>query len=449
MLHEPVPADTAAKLGHPRCAFVTGGPREYLAGLNCVSHRLQVLGSQHPLLIMVEPEDEAFMQRHVVVNSHPSSIVLPWVRFPEKTNRSGSWRYRGGHVMDKVKLFGMPFRRLVWIDADVFIRRNVDELCDLPEEVHLATAFDAEGMPTKCWPNARGTCKNNCANEYKLAVDALPFAALRAHEMRPTPASCPLIFNTGVMMLRPFNLSTFNALFVDPVRAGTVASYDSTDQGIINTLLYKGRLFGPQHEHFARLHPMYNVIARHAKHTEHKWRLPNSLPNLTAVLLHFTRETRPWQSPPQVNNVTRAAEWTYGCGRAVCGSLMAKRLLLNEKKSWAAAMEGYKPPPSVGIHADWEPYCGLSRNSTSSHGNGNRSLHLALGPHSNRSSHGNGNRSLHLALGPHSNRSSHLARGARSNRSSHLLASNRSSMAFSGGDLTRHSKLYEVDLMPV
>ena len=393
--------------------------------------RLQVLGSQHPLLIMVEPEDEAFMQRHVVVNSHPSSKVLPWVRFPEKTNRSGSWRYRGGHVMDKVNLFGMPFRRLVWIDADVFIRRNVDELCDLPEEVHLATAFDAEGMPTKCWPNARGTCKNNCANEYKLAVDALPFAALRAHEMRPTPASCPLIFNTGVMMLRPFNLSTFNALFVDPVRAGTVASYDSTDQGIINTLLYKGRLFGPQHEHFARLHPMYNVIARHAKHTEHKWRLPNSLPNLTAVLLHFTRETRPWQGPPQVNNVTRAAEWAYGCGGAVCGGLVGKRHILNGILS-TVARRGYTPPPAVGIHAAWETYCGLSSNSTSRNG-------------TSRNGHGD-NSSLHLGL--HPNRSSHLVHGTRSNRSSHLANLSLASPAVHG-DHVRHSKLFHVDLMPL
>ena len=153
--------DTAEKLGNPRCAFVTGGPREYLAGLNCMGRRLEALGSKHPLLIMVEPEDEVYMRRHLVVNSHPSSAVLAWARFPEKVNRTTSWRYRGAHVMDKMNLFGMPFRRLVWIDADVFIRRSVDELCELPEDIEFATTLDAEGKPTQCWPK-RGKCASSC-----------------------------------------------------------------------------------------------------------------------------------------------------------------------------------------------------------------------------------------------------------------------------------------------
>ena len=176
-------------------------------------------------------------------------------------------------------------------------------------------------------------------------------------------------------------------MVVDPVRAGNVSSYDSTDQGVVNTLLYKGRIYGAEHERFARLHPMYNVIARHAKHTELKWRAPGA--NLTAALLHFTRETRPWQIAPQLSNVTRAAEWARGCGPAVCGGLVGKRHLLNDKLQ--AAARGYVPPPNVGIHAAWEPFCGLvpsndtSRNSTSSRGHGMHSNHSSL--HFGRTNH--------------------------------------------------------------
>ena len=78
--------------------------------------------------------------------------------------------------------------------------------------------------------------------------------------MSPPPDRCPYIIQSGVMMLRPLNLTAFNALVVDPIRAGLVSSYDSGDQGIISTLLYgPRRLFG---DAYMRIHPMYNVIAR-------------------------------------------------------------------------------------------------------------------------------------------------------------------------------------------
>ena len=100
--HVPVDASVAEALGNPRCAFVTAGPSEYLAGINCIGRRLDMVGSRYPLLVMVEPEQEAFMRRHVTVNSHPSSAVLPWRRFPEKVARNDPWRYRSAHVMDKM-----------------------------------------------------------------------------------------------------------------------------------------------------------------------------------------------------------------------------------------------------------------------------------------------------------------------------------------------------------
>ena len=45
-----VPASLAARLGSPRCAFVTGGPREYWPGISCVAARLAALGTAHPVL---------------------------------------------------------------------------------------------------------------------------------------------------------------------------------------------------------------------------------------------------------------------------------------------------------------------------------------------------------------------------------------------------------------
>lgn len=379
-MHIPVPQEAADALGNPACAFVTGGPREYLPGINCIGRRLDMVGSKHPLLVMVEPEDATYMQRHVVVNKHASSAVLPWKRFPTKTNATGSWRYRSAHVMDKMNIFGMPFRRLVWLDADVFVRRNVDELCSLPESVPFASWLDAEGKPTHCIGSSgnRIKCPSTCG--YNLKGDGKPYVSLSVAEISPPPSQCAFVVQSGVMMLHPLNLSTFNEIIVRPISTGAVSSYDSGDQGMIGTLLYgKNRLFG---DAYHRLHPMYNVIARHAKHTEHKWGLGTSAAGtLSASLLHFTRETRPWQGAPRPksDNVTRAAEWSNQCGAAMCDMLMKQR----DAPRGRSATATYTPPVSNVVNKLWYTYCGMAipNVTNTSHGLHNHGHNRSVSSH--------------------------------------------------------------------
>mmetsp|Transcript_4405 Transcript_4405/g.11530 ORF Transcript_4405/g.11530 Transcript_4405/m.11530 type:complete len:394 (+) Transcript_4405:152-1333(+) len=352
-LHVPVPHIEAARLGHPRCAFVTGGPREYLPGINCISRRLQVLNSSYPLLVMAEPEDEVHMRRHTFVNSHPSSAVLTWKRFPDPQNRSSAWRFRSAHVLDKMNLFGMPFRRLVWLDADMFVRRNVDGLCELPGDVRLATALDAEGLPNKCWPR-RQTCPAACQRNFTSSQLSTSYVGKYIREWSPPPEPCPYILQSGVMVLSPLSLTTFNDLIVGPVFRGEIQSYDAGDQGLITSFTYGSyKLFG---DSYMRLHPMYNVIARHAKHTEGRW---GGHEHNTAALMHFTRETRPWQNPP--NNATdlRTGEWWHGCGQMLCGSLQQSRHRHHHNLSWTSTSGSAQPPAHIGIHMAWYSFCGL------------------------------------------------------------------------------------------
>jgi hypothetical protein len=281
-----------------------------------------------------------------------------------------SWRYRSAHVMDKMNLFGMPFRRLVWVDADMFLRRNVDDICDLPEEVPFASALDAEGLPTRCWPKHNG-CPGNCSRTYNLKGDGHDYVALRVPELSPAPSRCPYVLQSGVMMLQPLNLTAFNTLIVGPVANGRISTYDGGDQGIITTLVYgKTRMFG---DSYMRLHPKYNVIARHAKHTEVKWGVYNQN-KLSASLLHFTRETRPWQSGPRIDNVTRVAEWTTHCGHVVCRSLHHDKLRRQERKAANVSKttqmqlhEGatHVAPPAIGISGAWDAFC--NKSSRKSH----------------------------------------------------------------------------------
>ena len=186
---------------------------------------------------------------------------------------------------------------------------------------------------------------------------------MRVSELMDAPPSqCPYVLQTGVMMLHPLNSTAFNEVVVGPVSKGHVATYDQGDQGIVNTLIYgPTRLFGDK---YVRLHPMYNVIARHAKHTERKWSTKADGP--TAAMMHFTRETRPWQNPPvQENNVTRTSEWAQQCGAAACSAIDVPRL------SWVAGANDSKASKptinNLGIHQHWNEWCAI-HNLTVSHG---------------------------------------------------------------------------------
>ena len=359
---------------HPRCVFVTGGPRAYLHGINCIAKRLQMVQSKIPLVVVTQHEDEVFMQKHVLPDSPRRPQIVSWQRFPHPSNRSKPWRFRSPRVMDKLNLFGMPFKRLVWLDADFFLRRNVDELCDLPEDVRLAAALDDIPYltpdpvrrrfgdltaPINCWQDkghklSKPTkCKPLCRKNRELstAPEARPFVGLRAREYPPPHNDCPYVLNTGVMVLSPFGLREFNEKVVRPVVNGEVESYDSGDQGIIASLLYgtNGSFVGSSN--YMRLHPRYNVVARASGRAEEAWsrrQTKQSLANIPAILLHFTRETRPWLNSPgnfsavdqqqfasasdasgTVTNITARTtthqtarkEWLSSCARGVCGAI--------------------------------------------------------------------------------------------------------------------------------
>ena len=372
------PAVTEQLKGSPRCVFVTGGPRVYLHGINCIARRLEMLQSAHPLVVVTEKQDEKFMRRHVMAGAAQRPLVVAWRRFPHPFNRTVPWRYRSPRVMDKLNLFGLPVRRLVWLDADIFLRGNVDELCDLPAEVRVAAALDdmpkltsATKMtpPAHCWQAkdhhlSRATkCAQACRSSRKVATtpERRPFVGLRASEFPPPHDRCPYVLNSGVMVVSPFAPREFNDLVVKPVKENTVESYDSGDQGIIASLLYgmNGTVFGSS---YMRLHPRYNVLARQSGHAEVAWG-----GQIAAKLLHFTRDTRPWLNSPAVAHYSRAGEaiiidaktraprgragsmdeWLSACGAGVCQEIGSDV----GQGTFTAATDAAK------VSRSWKRYC--------------------------------------------------------------------------------------------
>ena len=312
--HSPLPPAATEELGDRligagRCAFVTGGPRDYLPGMSCVAKRLDRLRSRYPVLTMVEEEDADYMRAHAHRHGHRDSMVLPWRRFPVSASKEIG--LRTGRVMDKINLLGLPARRLVWIDADMYVRRNIDELCELPDDIDLAAAFNRGGAepPSYLWPDRHHNGRYKaCLAKFDRRQDLGNYTYLRPAQLTP---DCPWIFNTGCAVLTPLSARAFNAELVRPMLNASIDTYDGSDQGILNTLLWGARrLWGAR---YAILHPRYNVIGSQAAHAARG--------GLEAALVHHTGHSgRPW-----LRNVTRARasgtpmppraeEWHEGCG---------------------------------------------------------------------------------------------------------------------------------------
>ena len=217
---------------------------------------------------MVPPEDEEDARAAI-----KHATVVAWKQFPHAYSKSTGWLYRSPHVLDKLNVFGLPLARAVWLDADVYVRRNVDELCDLPLSVKLAATLNLgrTARPTKCWQRQGGghaRCRDpSCMRDFNGTETREGWVGRPASAARPSAALCPYPINSGVMVVSPLGEAAWRERIVRPMRRRDVASYDGGDQGAINTLLYgPAALYGAGLEGHMRLHPRYNVLGRTAKH---------------------------------------------------------------------------------------------------------------------------------------------------------------------------------------
>ena len=101
-----------------------GRPTQLLACNQLCVHTTKSSRIEIPLLICVQPEDESYMRTQL--RDVRDGKVLAWNSFPT----SASSRVHPARIMDKLNLLGAPIKRLVWIDADMYVRHNIDELCE-------------------------------------------------------------------------------------------------------------------------------------------------------------------------------------------------------------------------------------------------------------------------------------------------------------------------------
>lgn len=295
---------------------VSNNVTAFFPGVQCIMHQLRKVRSQVPLVVAVPAEEEALaralLAADVAGDSSAGSIdvsIRVWNRFPYETERgltraygAASWfqrRWRRGHVFDKLNVLGAPWPRLVWLDADVLIKRNIDELCTDDSRFasagpSLHAAVDSGFEPRTCFQKRHGVQCHGCRH-HGLHADEICNScgywtnramAEQAAGNRSHLPECTYEFNTGVLVVRPFAAAAFEERVVRPVRSGVVATRDGSDQGLFNSLVHSRQIFG--RDGFGTLPSKYNMLHRVYNVRNRAWQ------RIDPAVVHIVGERKPW-----------------------------------------------------------------------------------------------------------------------------------------------------------
>jgi glycogenin len=122
----------------------------YLPGVLALHESLKRTGTPYPFATAVSAHiprefDDVLERAGVIVRRIPESTAIP----KEMIENNGHW----GHTFDKVHLFGLSeFEKLVYVDSDMIVLENMDELFDKP---HMS-AVPAGLLVHKDWTRLNG-----------------------------------------------------------------------------------------------------------------------------------------------------------------------------------------------------------------------------------------------------------------------------------------------------
>ena len=368
----PLLSPLPAELVNAQCVFMTGGHRAFWPGIRCVLRQLRAVHTSYPIAVAAPAVDVASL-RAAIAEEKLNAYVVAWQRFPCTYPKAGgvaeaSWKdsslseeaftskvpaagRHSGSVLDKLNVLGAwPLRRVVWLDADLFVARNIDELCALPATTQFASVpYAPDGRP-RCWSepgpvdsqvsrrrtpqpsrgHQSGGQRGGAHGTHQGASDPLLCERCRSPRAQCGPRLAPLHVNasgppcayefvTGVFVVTPLPPGKFVRQIIEPVCAGRVPSRDGGDQGAIASLIYGHRLFGAAEGGVARLSVRYQASVR--MHTAQRALWDAWDP----AVWHFGGWYKPWLLPPRRTFLRRRAMFNTtlaGVWRASCPGLL-------------------------------------------------------------------------------------------------------------------------------
>lgn len=248
---------TADSSGSDATAYVTVlSTDSYLAGVLALNESLRVCRSAHPLYVLIGTGVSAAVRNRIAGAGVPT-IALPRLEIPDEirqANLASDYHRHWAGVFEKLFIFSLcRFRKLVFLDSDMLVVRNIDDLFEKP---HLSAVI-ADIGPDK-------------------------------------PDSVDL--NAGLMVIEPEpgltdRLVAFLPEVFEREKRWRAAAGRPPSMGVQSTI----NLFWPEWITQRELHldRKYNVLVDHLDYyigsLGYRWRGPDGI-----RVLHFIGQVKPW-----------------------------------------------------------------------------------------------------------------------------------------------------------
>ncbi|KIM24984.1 glycosyltransferase family 8 protein [Serendipita vermifera MAFF 305830] len=154
----------------------------YLAGALVLHHSLQAVEAKYPLIVLVTPTlpEEALQ---ILTQSRIETKQVELLLLPESRYEQSKTEVRFADVWTKIRVFGLEeYEKIVFLDSDMLVRRNMDEIFDYPISPNQIAA----------------TVPENCGYsqpDYPACLQHLDLSA-----PKPRPYS---LLNSGMFLCRP------------------------------------------------------------------------------------------------------------------------------------------------------------------------------------------------------------------------------------------------------
>lgn len=117
-----------------RCWVTLLATDDYLPGVICLARSLADVGSRYPLVVMAPPT-LGRPAREVIAHCGLKLVAVDAV---DVIGEIATPRF--AHVGAKLRAFGLPYQRVVLLDADMMFLRNADELFETAMPPHTIGA---------------------------------------------------------------------------------------------------------------------------------------------------------------------------------------------------------------------------------------------------------------------------------------------------------------------
>lgn len=244
----------------------------YLPGVEALHTSLVRSGTVWPLEVMVTPEIDAPTREHLQglgCRVREVSVIGP---NPELAHRYANARF--ADVWSKLAVWTMTeYARVAFLDADMLVVKNMDEVFELP----LQEGFIAACHACRCNPNQ--------IESYPLSwqPDNCYYSWCEDEEMTAhPPATLDNYFNAGFLVLTP-DQALYDLMLTKIVAMADISSYVFAEQDFLNDVF---------HDHWLPLHYGYNALKTLELQHPRMWEMKR------VKNLHYIID-KPWQKRPE------------------------------------------------------------------------------------------------------------------------------------------------------